>query len=68
MKITENTTVTLTVVAAIVGGVMWLQSIHSLANTTAEKTISLEAKQDRYSEDIVQIKQALSRIEGKLDR
>lgn len=68
MKITENTSVTLTVLIVIIGGVMWFQTLYSLASTTADKVAVIEARQDKYSDDIIDIKKALSRIEGKMEK
>ncbi len=79
MKITENTTVNLTIVMALVGGVIWLSTIYSLASSSSAEVLSMKAEQVEFKasikneqsemrKDIVDIKQSLARIEGKLEK
>lgn len=67
MKITENTTVNLTVVSALVGGVLWLTTIHSIATRASDDITDLKVERDSLRKDIAEIKQSLARIEGKLE-
>lgn len=79
MKITENTTVNLTIVMALVGGVIWLSTIYSLASSSSAEVLSMKAEQVEFKssikteqsemrKDIMDIKQSLARIEGKLEK
>lgn len=68
MKITENTTINLTVMCALIGGVLWLTSIYSVASKAAEDIVELKLDRDNLRNDIAEIKQALARIEGKLEK
>lgn len=68
MKITENTTINLTVMCALIGGILWLTTIYSLAVNAAEDVVELKVERDVLRKDIQEIKQSLARIEGKLDK
>lgn len=67
MKITENTTVNLTVVSALVGGILWLTTIHSIATKASDDIVDMKSEREEIRKDIVEIKQSLARIEGKLE-
>lgn len=68
MKITENTTINLTVMCALIGGILWLTTIYSVAVKAAEDIVELKAEREVLRQDVKEIKQALGRIEGKLDK
>jgi hypothetical protein len=68
MKITENTTVNLTVLGAFLGGVLWLTAIHSIASKAADDILDLKTERSELRKDIAEMKQALARIEGKLEK
>lgn len=68
MKITENTTINLTMLCALIGGILWLTTIYSVATKAAEDIIELKTEREVLRQDIKEIKQSLGRIEGKLDK
>ena len=53
---------------ALIGGVLWLTSIYSVASKAAEDIVELKLDRDNLRNDIAEIKQALARIEGKLEK
>ena len=54
--ITEKTALSVGLVVIIMGGVIWLSNIFFLADNTAKALESVKVKQERYSDDISEIK------------
>ncbi len=65
-SITEGTVIPLSLVLVLIGGIFWLSTVYSTANTTMEEVKLLRQKQDDYYDTIEKIDVRLSRIEGKL--
>jgi len=74
MKITENTTVNLTVLVTFIGGILWLTDMRTVANNAAAAAkeasdgvamIQSERTQARVvdQKDISEIKSAIARVE-----
>lgn len=61
-EITEKTLLPLSLVITLVGGVLWLASMHASLAETSHRIETLEHKQ----ETIERIDRRLARIEGKL--
>lgn len=68
MKITENTTINLTVVATLVGGILWLTNIYAMASKASEDILEIKSEKSEIRKELTEIKQSLARIEGKLDK
>lgn len=68
MKITENSTINLTVLGAVVGSLIWLTTIYAVASKAADDIVELKSERDTLRKDIAEIKQSLARIEGKLEK
>lgn len=66
-KLTEKTTISISLMLALLGGVFWLSTIYSqsVANAKALEKISVE--QLNYNKNLEAINTRLSRIEGALD-
>lgn len=60
--ITEKTAISVSLMVVIVGGVIWLSNIFFLADNTAKALEKVTIKQDKYSEDISEIKRDISVI------
>jgi hypothetical protein len=72
MKLTESTTVSITLVVVLVGGVGWLTTMNVLGMHTAKKVDALESKVEQkgasdqmFKEEVLQ---RLVRIEEKISR
>lgn len=60
--IDENTKVTFTLVLAIIGGILWLARINYMAEAAAESITKVESRQEKYVEDIADIKKDIAVI------
>ena len=65
--ITEKTLVPLSLVVILVGGILWLARIESLATANAAAVRQLSKDQQEYNRTVIEINTRLSRIEGKLE-
>ena len=64
----------ISLVGSIIGGIVWLTSIHNIANAALSKTDSLTARYDNFAagreniyKSLNETNQRLANIEGKLD-
>lgn len=64
--ISEKTPVTIGLVIAMLGGVIWLSTLYAKTVETSTELSRIESKQDQYDRDIKEISNHLSLIEGKL--
>ncbi len=71
-KISEKTSISMSMVGAVigslVGGCMWLTTIWYQSNANADQLKIISAKQDKYAEELYQIKSELSEIHLELKR
>ena len=56
----------LTVAPTLVGGVMWLSNVNSIATTTAARVEEMKLDDKEVIKELKEINQRLGRIEGKL--
>lgn len=64
--ITENTGISVGVVALLIGGVFWLSTLYAKAQNTEETVDRIEKSQEEYNKNLLQINNRLGRIEGRL--
>jgi type II secretory pathway pseudopilin PulG len=65
-KITESTAVSLGVVVALIGGVLWLGSINAQGQANSRAIEELKERQEAYLHTLQSIDSRLSHIEGSL--
>lgn len=64
--INENTAISIGLMITLAGAVFWVSTIYSLASSTETRTSKIEQKQDRYIEDMHQIKEDVAVIKQML--
>lgn len=64
MKISEQTSVTLSLVVTIIGGVIWLSVMYQKVEAHQEKLQTIESQQNGFERGAID---RLARIEEKLD-
>lgn len=68
-EITDKTLIPIGLaVLSIGGGAAWLTDLHVATASNSEMARRIELKQDRYNEELQEINDRLSRIEGELKR
>ena len=65
-KITENTLIPISLVITLVGFVFWLTNIYAQTASNSETIKKIETKQDKYIEDISQIRSDIEIIRNNL--
>lgn len=65
--ISEHTSISLTVLISLVGGIFWLTTLYAKTESTAQAISRIEINQTEYNKNLMEINQRLSRIEGMLD-
>lgn len=63
----ENTKVSFAVLAILIGVTAWLVNTEFTAASTAAKVEKIEVKQDKYSDDISDIKRDIAIIKEKVN-
>jgi 5-bromo-4-chloroindolyl phosphate hydrolysis protein len=66
MKLSENTTVTMSLVIVIIGGVFWLSRIYYLADSASAMAKDLTIEQRQYHHDVTELKTDVKWIKQKL--
>ncbi len=66
MKISEQTTVTIGIVIALLGGSVFISKIYFMSDATAYAVSEVKADQRKYFEDIAEIKRDVAIIKEKL--
>lgn len=66
--ISENTGVSISLMIAVIGFVIWLTNLNATASVTAKDVSKLQTTQERIDQAISDIRDRLSRIEEKTDR
>jgi len=64
--ITENTTISISVVISLIGGIFWLTTLYAKAESTEKAVERVEIKQDSYNNHLLEIKEDLGLIKGSL--
>lgn len=64
--ITENTPISISLLISLAGGIFWLTTLYSKTEANAEALKRIEYNQEKYTENLEQINERLSRIEGYL--
>lgn len=67
-KITENTLMPLSMVAAIAGSIVWLSMIYFKTEASAKAIDGVLLKQDAYIDTVQEINRRLSVIESEVKR
>lgn len=67
-EISEKTLVPISFLAILAGGILWIASMSARVDAASEKIRAMETKQDMYIQNIVEIRDRLARIEGKLEK
>jgi hypothetical protein len=67
MKITENTPIALGMVVVLIGGIFWLSRVAFVTESNALSIQTISDKQERYLEDIQEIKSDVKIIKNKLE-
>lgn len=66
-SLTEDTRISIGLVAIILGGVAFFTTMYVKGETTADAVTRVEDKQDKFNRMFLTIDGRLSRIEGMLD-
>jgi hypothetical protein len=65
--IKEDAPISIGLVIIAMGGVLWLSKLYFLTETNAQTLNTVTQKQDRYSEDIAEIKADIKVIKSTLE-
>lgn len=65
-KISEKTLIPLSLMLAVVSFVFWLSSISFKAEANAQSIKEIRQEQTRYMDDMAEVRESLSRIEGAM--
>lgn len=68
MNITENSAVSLTVVASLLGGIFWLSAMWSKVGETADRLQKIEDRQGTYEQNVAEIKTDIAVIKCLLKK
>ena len=63
-EITERTTISIAVVISLIGGVMGISKIYFMADAAATSIERVSQKQEKYSDDIAEIKKDIAVIKN----
>ena len=64
--ITEQTLLPLSLVGVLIGGVFWFSNLWAISKQNSEEIKEIKSKQEEYVQNMYQVNQRLSRIEGAL--
>lgn len=67
-SLTEKTLIPISLVIIILGGVVWLTSLYSLAESNLRDVRILQAKQDTYFEQMSKIREDIAKIKALLEK
>ncbi len=56
-----------TVIAILAGGILWLTNIHATASENSNQIYGMRTYQEKILDQLREMNQRLSRIEGKLE-
>jgi hypothetical protein len=67
-RITSNTLISLPVIAALIGGLLWLTDVSATGKLNRQKLTSQDRVMSKIDDKLDEVIQRLSRIEGKMEQ
>lgn len=65
--ISEHTPISISLLIALSGGLMWITNLYAKTEITSQAVIRIESNQLEYYKHLQEINERLSRIEGRLE-
>jgi hypothetical protein len=65
--ITEQTKISISLMIMVIGSIVWLTKLYVITESTAKAVEVVQVKQEKYSEDISQIKSDIAVIKRVLE-
>lgn len=66
-SISENSKITIGLLVAVIGGIVWVSKMYFLAESNASVLEKVQQKQEIYTTDIGAIRESIVKIQSDLD-